>query len=88
MFPLILGGFLQNTFIFLILVVISFGVFGLFSKSFLVGVMSVFLAFISITIESEYEMFVTMAYVMIPLILIIMSFQIYNLTQTRQPGGV
>lgn len=86
MIPLLLGGFLDNTLIFLFIVIAFFGILGLFSRSFLIGIFCAFLGYISITIESQYDMFITLLFIVIPAIVIIMSFQIYNMTQNNPEG--
>jgi len=78
-----IGSLLSNTFSFLFVVIGIFGLLGLFSRSFLVAVYSAFMGYIVLTLESQYNMFITVLFILIPAILIIMSFQVYNLTQNN-----
>lgn len=85
--PLVLGGILDNTFVFLTLIVGIFGFIGLFSQSFLVASFSAFLAFATLALESQYSIFISALFILIAAIVIFTSFQLYNLTENNA-GGV
>lgn len=74
-----LVGIFDDTFFFLTLVVACFGIAGLMSKSFILGEFSAFVGFVTITMKTEYTFYMNLLYVLVTLIFILLSFQIYGM---------
>lgn len=57
------------------------------SKSFSIAVFSAFIAFVTLTMETGYGFYENLLYVVMVLILVLMSFQIYSMTQGNSSGS-
>lgn len=71
----------SGTFFYLTFVVSVFGFIGLMSKSFNIAAFSAFIAFVTITVESGYGFFENLLIVIMVLLIMLLSFQIYGMTQ-------
>ena len=77
----------DNTFFFLTFVVTIFGLIGLFSKSFVYAIYAAFITFATLAINTQYDFFISLLILVMTIILVVMSFQIYGMIGSEN-GGV
>lgn len=77
----------DGTFFFLTFIVSVYGFVGLMSKSFNIAAYSAFIAFVTITVESSFGFFENLLIVIMVLLVMLTSFQIYNMTQSGGNSG-
>lgn len=77
----------DGTFFFLTFIVSVYGFVGLMSKSFIMAAYSAFIAFITITIETGYPFYENLMIVIVALLLMLLSFQIYNMAKGEGAGA-
>lgn len=77
----------DGTFFFLTFIVACFGLAGLMSRNFTIAVFSAFTAFVTLTMKTGYTFYENLLYVVMVLILMLMSFQIYGMTQGNSAGA-
>jgi len=68
----------DNTFLFLTLVVLTFGAISFVSRSFIVSAFSAYLGFVSITMTTDYTFFKNLLMVIITLTTLLLAFQIWG----------